>query len=129
MTTSVKEPPLVDVKVSNPVTYLRRWWDRVMGKEGVDFRFTIHPITAFLIAFGVASAFFGIGRYSVNIPFLKYQIIPTTKPTLLISAALIISFVILPSNTTAKAPEIPFNVASNSIVGTLPKILKSLSII
>ena len=81
MTTSVKEPPLVDVKVSNPITYLRLWWDRIMGKEGVDFRFTIHPITAFLIAFGVASAFFGIGRYSVNIPFLKYQIIPTTKPT------------------------------------------------
>ena len=81
MTSSLQEPPLVDVKVTNPVTYLRRWWDRVMGKEGVYFSFRIHPITAFLIAFGFATAFIGVGRYSINIPFLKYQVLPTIKPT------------------------------------------------
>ena len=32
-----------------------------MGKEGIDFRFTIHPITAFLIAFGFGADFFKCG--------------------------------------------------------------------
>lgn len=67
------EPPLVDVKVTNPVTYLRRWWDKVMGKEGIDFRFTIHPITAVLITATIVAVSFGAGRYSINIPFLNYQ--------------------------------------------------------
>jgi len=76
---STNEPPLVDVKVTNPVTYLKNWWAKVMGKEGVDFSFRIHPITAFLISFGLSAAFFGAGRYSVNIPFLKYEVLPTPR--------------------------------------------------
>mgnify|MGYP001594651576 FL=1 len=81
MTTS--EPPLIDVKVTNPVTYLKNWWDKVMGKEGVYFSFKIHPITAFLIAFGFTTGIFSIGRYSVNIPFLKYEVVnsPVPSPT------------------------------------------------
>lgn len=74
-----QEPPLVTV--TNPVTYLRLWWKKVMGKEGVDFKFKIHPLTAFLIAFGLGAGLFGAGRYSVNIPFLKYETTPTYKPT------------------------------------------------
>ena len=78
---SPKEPPLVDVKVTNPVTYLKNWWAKVMGEEGVDFRFRIHPITAVLCVFAVAVAAFGVGRYSINIPFLKYEVIKTSSPT------------------------------------------------
>lgn len=74
MPESTKEPPLIDVKVTNPVTYLKRWWARVMGSEGVDFRFRIHPITAVLCVFAVAVAAFGAGRYSIKIPFLNYQV-------------------------------------------------------
>jgi hypothetical protein len=81
MATSNMEPPLIDVKISNPVTYLKLWWKKVMGEEGVYFSFRIHPITAFLIAFAFAVGFFGAGRYSVNIPFLKYEVEGTTKPT------------------------------------------------
>lgn len=81
MPDTVKEPPLVDVKVTNPVTYLRRWWNRVMGKEGIYFSFKIHPITAFLIVFGFAAGIFSVGRYSVNIPFLKYEVISSPTPT------------------------------------------------
>lgn len=79
MSTTNVEPPLVTV--TNPVTYLRLWWQKVMGKEGVDFKFKIHPITAFLISFGLGAGLFGAGRYSVNIPFLKYEAGPTSKPT------------------------------------------------
>lgn len=68
------EPPLVTV--TNPVTYLRRWWDKVMGKEGIDFKFTIHPITAVLITATVATIGFGAGRFSVpngiKIPFFEF---------------------------------------------------------
>lgn len=79
MATTNTEPPLVTV--TNPVTYLRRWWEKVMGKEGVYFSFRIHPITAFLIAFGLTAGIFSIGRYSVNIPFLEYEVEGTAKPS------------------------------------------------
>jgi len=79
MATSNIEPPLITV--TNPVTYLRLWWQKVMNKEGVDFNFRIHPITAFLIAFGLGAGLFGAGRYSVNIPFLKYNSGVVATPT------------------------------------------------
>lgn len=74
---SATEPPLVDVKVTNPVTYLRRWWSKVMSKEGVSFSFKIHPITAVLITATISIIAFGAGRYSINIPLFNYQVIPT----------------------------------------------------
>lgn len=52
-----------------------------MGKEGVYFSFRIHPLTAFLIAFGLTAGIFSIGRYSVNIPFLKYEVVGSPVPT------------------------------------------------
>lgn len=78
---AIAEKPLVEVKVTNPVTYLKNWWNKVMGKEGVYFSFKIHPITAFLIAFGLTAGIFSIGRYSVNIPFLKYEVVSSPTPT------------------------------------------------
>jgi len=75
-----EEKPLVEVKVTNPVTYLKNWWNKVMGKEGVYFSFRIHPLTAFLIAFGLTAGIFSIGRYSVNIPFLKYEVVNAPIP-------------------------------------------------
>lgn len=78
-----QEPPLVTV--TNPVTYLRRWWDKVMGKEGIDFRFTVHPVTAVLIAAVTATIGFGVGRFvlpeGVKIPFFEFGTVSTNKPT------------------------------------------------
>ena len=72
------EPPLVDLKVTNPVTYLKRWWNRIIGNEGVDFRFHIRPLTAILIAVVIASIGFGAGRFVLpfSIPFFKYESTP-----------------------------------------------------
>lgn len=79
-----QEPPIIEVR--NPVTYIRRWWDRVMGKEGIDFRFTIHPVTAVLMVAVVATIGFGAGRVTipdgVKIPFFEFGNIPTSKPTI-----------------------------------------------
>lgn len=80
MATINQEPPLVTV--TNPVTYLRRWWDKVMGKEGIDFRFTIHPVTAILMVAVTAMIGFGAGRISVpegiKIPFFEFGEISKT---------------------------------------------------
>lgn len=74
-----EEKPLVEVKVTNPVTYIKSWWNKVMGKEGIDFSFRIHPVTAIAMAGAIALVGFGAGRFSLDIPFLKYE--PTKSPT------------------------------------------------
>ena len=76
-----KEQPLVNLQVSNPITYLKSWWKRVMGKEGIDFRFRIKPLTAIAIAIVLATFGFGVGRFafSAQKPFIQY--VPTVSPT------------------------------------------------
>ncbi len=75
MAVTKEEPPLVDVKVTNPITYIKRWWAKIIGNEGVDFRFHIRPLTALVISIAVASIGFGVGRFVIpfSIPFLKYE--------------------------------------------------------
>ena len=73
------DPPLFTI--TNPVNYLRRWWKRVISREGIDFRLRIHPVTAFVIILMVGGASFGVGRISV--PRAVAQLIPEwiMKPT------------------------------------------------
>src|SRR3989304_7459014 len=69
-----KEPPLVDVKVTNPVTYIKSWWRRIIGNEGIDFRLRIKPLTAIAISIIILSVTMGIGRFvfPFKIPFFVY---------------------------------------------------------
>lgn len=69
------EPPLLDVKVTNPVTYIRRWWAKVIGNEGMELRFKVRPLTAMAIAFVVTTLSLGIGRWGLGqaIPFFRYE--------------------------------------------------------
>lgn len=69
-----KEPPLVSLQVSNPVTYLKSWWARVMGGEGVDLHFRIKPLTAIALTIVVASFGFGVGRVTISTqkPYINY---------------------------------------------------------
>lgn len=82
------EKPLVEVKVTNPLVYLKNWWNKVVNNEGVDFRFHIRPLTAIAIAVVVASLGFGVGRFvippGINIPFFEYKNVtsPTPKATI-----------------------------------------------
>lgn len=77
-----QEPPLVKLEVTNPISYIKIWWKKVMSSEGVDLRFRIHPITAILISIAIASIGFGLGRISIPsyIPFAKYLLTPTPIP-------------------------------------------------
>lgn len=75
-------PPLVDVKVSNPVTYLKLWWKKIIGNEGVDIKVTIKPITALLLVFVFTATGYGLGRITLPAPIAKYlPPIPTPTPT------------------------------------------------
>jgi hypothetical protein len=58
-----KEPPLVDVKVTNPLVYIKSWWKKIIGNEGVDFRVRVKPLTAIAISIIVVTVTMGIGRF------------------------------------------------------------------
>ncbi len=82
---SKTDPPFVSFSITNPVTYIRKWWKSVMDGEGVDLRLKIHPMTAVLIVLAVGGASFGVGRLAVPEPILKYipilaSPIPTSGP-------------------------------------------------
>lgn len=78
-----KEPPLVSVSVTNPITYIKAWWKKVMGKEGIDLRFRIHPLTAIAMAIIIATFSFGVGRIMITSekPFFKFVATPSPTPT------------------------------------------------
>lgn len=62
-----KEQPLLDIKVTNPVAYIKTWWRRVMGREGIDFRFRIKPITAIGLAVVFSLVGFGTNKLSLHV--------------------------------------------------------------
>ncbi|MFH1610782.1 MAG: hypothetical protein ABIA91_02720 [Patescibacteria group bacterium] len=77
-----KDPPLVDVKVSNPITYIKSWWKRVVGNEGMEIRIKIKPLTAILITVIVVTLCLGITRVVLpfEIPFLEFNSEVTPTP-------------------------------------------------
>lgn len=89
-----KEPPLINLQVSNPVTYLKSWWKKVIGGEGVDLRFKIQPLTAIAMTVVIATIGFGVGRITIsstkpyiqlitntNTPIVQATPEPTNSPT------------------------------------------------
>ncbi len=78
-----KELPLVSLQVTNPVTYLKSWWRRVMGDEGIDFHFKIKPLTAIALAIVFATFGFGVGRFSLSTkqPYIQYVPVISPAPT------------------------------------------------
>ena len=60
--TPSSDPPLVDLKITNPVAYFKKWWAKIIGNEGVDFRLHFHPLTAMAIALVIVTVGFGLGR-------------------------------------------------------------------
>lgn len=69
-----KEPPIVDVKVRNPLTYIKKWWKKVIENEGIYFSFRVRPLTALAIALVVTSLSLGVGKFVLpfSVPFFQY---------------------------------------------------------
>lgn len=72
------DPPIVTVR--NPITYIKKWWNKILAKEGIDFKlgFKIRPITAVLIASIVISG--GLGSGITALVFKTFW--PTSSPIL-----------------------------------------------
>ncbi len=77
------EPPLITV--TNPVTYFRRFWAKVIGNEGMELKITIKPLTTI---FGIAllgTIALGVGEFAIpegyTIPFIKFSGYPSPIPT------------------------------------------------
>lgn len=70
-----KDPPIVDVKVRNPITYIKKWWKKVIENEGIFFSFRVRPLTALAIAMVVTSLTLGVGKFVLpfTIPFFQYN--------------------------------------------------------
>lgn len=79
-----KEPPLIDVKVTNPLTYIKSWWKKIIGNEGIDMRVRIKPLTAIAISIIILTVTLGIGKFVLpfKIPFFVYtsEVAPTPVP-------------------------------------------------
>ncbi|OGM31044.1 hypothetical protein A2630_00010 [Candidatus Woesebacteria bacterium RIFCSPHIGHO2_01_FULL_44_10] len=78
-----EEPPMVDVKVANPITYLKSWWKKIIGNEGMELRIRIKPLTAIAISLIVVTVAFGIGKFVLpfKIPFFEYSSKYEPSPT------------------------------------------------
>ena len=78
-------PDLVNVKITNPLVYIKYWWKRIMANEGIDLRLRVKPLTVFgvsLIAFSLA---FGLGGVVLPVAFpglkINNLIYPFPTPT------------------------------------------------
>ena len=69
-----KEQPLVDVKVTNPVRYIKSWWKRIIGNEGFELRIKIKPLTTIAVTFIIVTLTLGLGRFNLpfKIPFFEF---------------------------------------------------------
>jgi len=78
-------PDLVNLKVTNPLVYIKAWWKRIMANEGLEFKFKAKPITAIAISIALFSLVFGLGGFvfPTLFPFLniKTNNTVTTSPT------------------------------------------------
>lgn len=80
-----EDPPLVHLEVTNPITYLKLWWKKIIGNEGMSIKFSvkIKPLTAIAIGIIFLSFGFGIGRLTIleKTPVAKYLPSPTPTPS------------------------------------------------
>ncbi len=75
------DPPLVDLKVANPVTYLKNWWKKVIDNEGIDVRLRIRPLTSIAMTAMLVGVSFGLGRISLPPESPLIQYLPMLAPT------------------------------------------------
>ncbi len=74
------DPPLIDLKITNPVTYLKKWWKIILSREGINISFRIRPLTAILMTISIVSIFTGIG-----LTVTKFYFLPLIVPSNLVS--------------------------------------------
>jgi len=128
-------PDLVNLKVTNPLVYIKYWWKRIMANEGIDMRFRMKPLTVFgvaLIAFSLAFGLGGVvlptffpwmkindGTQATPTPTSQSEILKDTalKGTLTKTNTNPPKFYLITTSTEAVTLEIPVGFNLNSLVG------------
>lgn len=74
------DPPLINVQVTNPITYLKLWLNKILKNEGIELRLRIRPLTAvaifLLVTLGSGLTGFQVARvfFPTSSPLLKREI-------------------------------------------------------
>ena len=128
-------PDLVNLKVTNPLVYIKYWWKRIMANEGIDMRFRAKPLTVFGVALIGFTLLFGIGGVVLPVffPWMKFNnsviTAPTNTPTpeILKDTALKgtltktntnpVKFYLITTSTEAVTLEIPVGFNLSTLVG------------
>ncbi len=75
-TKSTTPPPLVNLQVTNPIVYIKAWWKKIVGNEGIKLTLQIKPLTALFLMIAFCTIGFGFGRLTLPEPL--NQFIPIT---------------------------------------------------
>ena len=127
-------PDLVNLKVTNPLVYIKYWWKRILANEGLDMRVRAKPLTVFGLAIIIFSGVFGLGGivFPKFFPWMKFNnntvvSSPTPQPELLKDTALKgtltktntnpVKFYLITTSTEAVTLEIPVGFNLTSLVG------------
>jgi len=128
-------PDLLNVKVTNPLVYIKYWWKRILANEGLEIKIKIKPLTMFGLAILIFSGVFGLGGvvFPMFFPNLKFNSAivtnqtPTPQPELLKDTALKgtltktntnpVKFYLITTSTEAVTLEIPVGFNLSSLVG------------
>lgn len=128
-------PDLVNLKVTNPLVYIKYWWKRIMANEGIEVKFKAKPLTVFGVALIAFSLAFGLGGVVLPtfFPWMKINggvattSTPTPQPELLKDTALKgtltktntnpVKFYLITTSTEAVTLEIPVGFNLSTLVG------------
>ena len=126
-------PDLLNVKVTNPLVYIKYWWKRILANEGLDMKIRARPLTVFGLAIILFSGVFGLGGivFPKFFPWMKFNNTvvssPTPQPELLKDTALKGTltktntnppkFYLITTSTEAVTLEIPVGFNLSTLVG------------
>jgi len=128
-------PDLVNIKITNPLVYIKYWWKRIMANEGIEVKFKAKPVTVFGVAFIWSAMAFGLGGVVLPtfFPWVKVDNLVITSPTPTSTTQIIkdtalrgtltktssepSKFYLVTTSTEAVTLEVPENFNLNLLVG------------
>jgi hypothetical protein len=70
-------PPLLSLQITNPITYIKAWWKKLIGNDGIKLTIQIKPLTAIALALVFGGAGYGFGRLNLPQPMIQYLPYPS----------------------------------------------------
>jgi hypothetical protein len=73
-TSSPNPPPLINFQLTNPIVYIKAWWKKLIGNEGIKMTLQIKPITAIILVSIVCGASFSAGQLTLPTSLVTYYL-------------------------------------------------------